>query len=737
MKKLYLLLMFSTSFLLNAQEIITGKISDCDTNEPLPGAIVYISYIHKGVVSDENGYFQCLKVQKGYFDLTVSLLGYQTEIITVDADSIENEYHICLKEQIFETQEVIISGNKHSLQHENATDIQSVKLDIYTELEPNFLNNLAKQPGIDMISKGNGLQKPVIRGLSNTNILIIDNGIRKENYQFSENHPFLIDDNGTERIEIIKGPASLLYGSDAVGGVIFLVPEKTTLQNTTEGGITGKYSMNDKGLATKLFLKGAGTKAHYGINFGLKSFTDYFDADNIQVPNSRFNTLSIKANAGFSYKIGKTDVFADYNKTKIGMTVPGAVALIKKNERNNDIWYQDLNSKIIAVKNKIFFHRLMFDADLSYQANRRKLFTVGEEHEEEHEHHEVDMNLTTYSYLLKATYSISNTMQFIPGIQGMYQTNTNFEAHEHIIPDASLIDLSLFALFTGNYYKKLHISTGIRFDHRHIITVEEESRAEIERTYDNISYSSGFTWQVSDKLLFRSNFASAHRTPNIAELTQNGSHGAVFELGNPDLKTQVNYEPDLSFHYHGDCILFEVSGYYNFIKRFIWLGNTGLFSDSELPIYQYSQTDASINGFETGLKIMPLNFIKLFASYSFINALKADGSYLPFIPQKKIRNELIIHPKKKIIGLNVKTKIESVYAFDQTHISEFETETDSYFVLDWNISFERKLKKNSFVLALKISNLLNESYIDHLSTLKPFGYYSQGRNTSVVIKYEI
>ena len=731
MKRIIVVLLLFSSILSNAQNKVSGTVLNSRNNEPVIGAVLYIPFLHKGVMTDTAGNFNCLDVQQGNFDITVSLIGFQTKIISVDIDNLPKELIIYLEEQIFETQEVIVSGNRFSLQHENAIDIKSVKIDINSDLESNFLKALSKQAGVDMISKGNGLQKPVIRGLSNTNILVVDNGIRKENYQFSENHPYLIDDNGIERIEIIKGPASLLYGSDAVGGVIYMLPEKPAMQNTFSGNYKAKYSFNDGGMATSFSLKGAKTNFHAGVNIGLKSYKDYYDAAGTQVHNSRFNNVSFKTNTGISYKFGKSDLYIDYNKIKIGLTIPASIPLIYENSRINEIWFQDLESQIVALKNKLFFKSLMLDADFSYQANRRKLFTS----ESSAIFNTVDMNLTTFGYNIKGTYSIKNNMQLITGVQGSTQSNKNFDAPNHVIPDANVADFSSYLMFSGNYFKKLHLLAGLRYDYRNIATKEELNKPAVNKSFNNMSYSAGMTFQLTKKILFRSNFASAHRTPNIAELTQNGPHGAIYEIGNSNLQTQVNFEPDLSIHYHSDFFLFEITGFYNKINDYIYLNNTGTFNETGMQIYQYNQSDAAIKGFETGFKLMPHKTIKFYTNYSFIEAKKSDGEYLPFIPQNKIRSEIKFIPDIKVFDFKISTSLETIYAFKQSNEAQFETETPEYFIADLSFNIERKLKKGSFNLALKCSNLFNETYTDHLSTLKEQGYFSQGRNITVVIKH--
>lgn len=727
---IYILLFFSFETIFS-QTILTGKVANSQTKEALPGTVIYFPELHKGTTTDKKGNFKLENIQKGNSEMIVSLIGYENKIITVKTDTVKNPMVIFLKPQIFETQEVIVSANRFSLQHENAVEIKSVKVANSENLGSNLIEKLSYEPGVDIISKSPGVEKPVIRGLSNTNILFVDNGIRLENFQFSEDHPFMADEFGIDRTEIIKGPASLLYGSDAVGGVIYTVREKPALQNTISGDYNVLYFSNNQGFVSNLGIKGANKKIHAGIRAGFNSQKDYFDGNNSQVLNSKFNKYSVKSNVGISYKFGKTDIYYDIQKMKLGMTVPPVISLVSDNERKNKYWYQDLSSNILAVKNKFFADKFMFDADFSYQSNNRKLQTSDLMPQMKM----VDMTLNTLGYNVKSTYSFSKKYEIISGVQGMFQTNKNAYAPAHIIPDAEVFDFSVFGLLTANFTEKLHFQTGLRYDLRTISTSSEENKSSVNKSYKNFSFSSGFNYQINDLFLIRANFASAHRTPNIAELTQNGPHGIYYEKGDENLQTQVNYEPDVSFHLHLEKLIFEMSGYYNYLTDYIYLQKTTDFAENGMQIYQYYQTDANIKGLEGGFKYMPLNFLKLYANYSSLIAKKDNGENLPFIPQNKIRTEVRFSKKKLSVFSDSYFSVKGIYAFKQNNFADTETETPEYFLLNLSFGMSFKINSNSLNFKMSAKNILNEKYIDHLSTLKDTGFLMPGRNIVFSIKY--
>lgn len=143
------------------------------------------------------------------------------------------------------------------------------------------------------ISKVSGVSKPVIRGLSMNDILILNNGVRYENYQYSSHHPLGIDDSGIEDVEVIKGPASLLYGSDAIGGVINFIKEKPASEHSIIGDYTVQLFSNTLGIKNNIGIKGSSGRFFGGIRIGQKTHADFLQGGGEYVPNSRFNEYSI------------------------------------------------------------------------------------------------------------------------------------------------------------------------------------------------------------------------------------------------------------------------------------------------------------------------------------------------------------------------------------------------------------------------------------------------------------
>jgi iron complex outermembrane receptor protein len=721
----------------NAQNKIYGKINDSD-QQPLPGASVFIPEMNKGTVSDQNGNYELVNLPNGKVKIQFSFVGCTNRIETVFLNGNTIVLNVLLKETPIEADEIVVTGGYNSTQHDNAVKIDVLKMNPATiQSTPNFTEVLTKVPGVDMISKGSGISKPVIRGLSMNDILVLNNGVRYENYQYSSHHPLGIDEFGIENIDIIKGPASLLYGSDAIGGVINFIKEKPA----QAGDLIGDYNLqlfsNTLGMINNLGIKGTSGKISGGIRLGQKTNSDFLQGGGAFAPNSRFNEWSAKANAGFTDKIGTFSLYYDYNNEKLGMVEEEAIAQVTERGRKNQIWYQELNTHLVSSQNKFYFGRFKLDANASYQNTELA-------HIAEADVTEIQMKLATITYETKLYLPAPENSEYILGFQGFNQENSNLNQRETILlPNANTNTFAGFGLVQHTFFGKMKVQTGMRYDTKTITSQEVGNPAELntyrpalEKKYGSFSGSIGATYHLTGKLLFRANFASAYRTPNLAELTSNGQHETRYEIGNPDLVSENSYESDLSLHYHSDNFTFEVSGFYNSINDYIFISPTGQINASGIPIYRYKQANSSLIGGEAGMHIhpKPIQWLHFETTFASVEGKQKNGDYLPFIPANKLRFELRAEKDELLFTKNAFVSLSTVTAFDQNHSAPDETPTKGYTLTDFSVGGNLHLNKQLVLLSLGANNLFDVRYVDHLSTLKEVGLYNPGRNISLSLK---
>ena len=721
---------------ISAQNQIKGIVTNSD-KQPLPGTTVFLPELNKGTTVNQTGEFLIINLPTGIVKIQFSFVGYNTQVKTVDIVPGENILNVQLTASVIQSQEVVISGGYVSSQHENAVKIDILRSkDISFSGTPNFMESLTLVPGVDMISKGQGVAKPVIRGLSMNDILVLNNGVRIENYQFSENHPLGIDDNDVDRVEVIKGPASLLYGSDAIGGVLNFIKESPA----PTGKIIGDYRMqlhsNTLGMNNSLGLKGSSEHFFGGLRVGDKTHADYKQGGGDYVPNSRFSEWSVSANSGYTGKIGTFKILYDYFKQDLGMTVPGVILLITGQGRNNEIWYQDLDHHLVSSQNKLYIGRYKWETNISYQSALRKLQTTLEVPF-------VEMNLNTVTYESKLYLPSGKNSEFIIGIQGMDQTNRNKnDRASQFLPDADVNNIGGVALAKYTFFEKLTLQGGIRYDAYKTETFAlgtegmESYHAPVLRDFSSLSGSAGATYSINDKWIFRTNFAKAYRVPNLSELTSNGMHGNRYETGNDNLKPEDAYEFDASVHYHGVYLSFDLAGFYNHINNYIYISPTADTTSTGVGIFRFSQTNANLYGMEAGLHFHPVSlpWLHIQGTYSSVTGKQENGNYLPFIPAHKFRYEIRADYKKLGFLNHSAIKLSALTALKQDTPSLYETVTDGYTLINLVFNTEITVFKQTLVFGISANNLFDTKYYDHLSTLKPLKYYNEGRNVSVSLK---
>ncbi|MDR1554265.1 MAG: TonB-dependent receptor [Prevotellaceae bacterium] len=710
------------------------KVVDKNTGEPIAFANVYFPDTKTGTSTDESGNFLISTSTQPLF-VQISSVGYKTYLGTL---SLQDENRIIqLEQSVHELQEVVVSEHSSRLQGENVVNVEKLTLNHNAELHGfSLAEKLSDVAGINNWSTGAGIGKPVIRGLSGNRIAVFSQGLRIENQQWGDEHGLGLDENGYEQVEIIKGPVSLLYGSDALGGIIYFVDERYAKENSVESVLSSEYNSNTKGSRSTAGFKLSKNRFHWNVFGGYTTHEDYTDGNKDFVANSRFRTGDFKTVLGYTGNKFITSLKYSFLNEKYGLTETeeseGGEEEPYSNGRKPISPFQDLTTHLISAENTLFFDngsKLKIDA--GYIFNNRKEF--------EDDVAALDMNLNTLSYNAK-WYSPKTYKRwtFTIGSQGMYQTNKN-KGEEILIPDASTSDAGIFAVADFYYSEKAYWMTGLRIDGRHIsgkehgIPNEDDYIPEFSKSYFAFNFSTGIFQPVAEKLSFRANFSSGYRAPNMFELLSDGAHEGTnrYEIGNTQLKTENNYQIDASLAYKSKHLELFINPYFNYIRNYIYLQPTGAEID-DMPVYNYSQTNAYLYGGETGLHLHPhpLDWLHLDASYS--NTFgRNKHSNLPLMPSQKINASVSANFTWNEAVKRFSIYMQTIYSFEQKRIADYELSTDDYLLLNAGLAFEFGWKKQKLLFNISVNNMLNKTYYDHLSRYKTDGIYNMGRNFNV------
>src|SRR5690554_1325186 len=386
MKKIILsILLAFIGIQVHSQNSLSGTVIDKSYNKPLEQVSIYFPDLEKGSVSDHNGKFTIGKLPLGTYKLIASYIGFQSYSGSITILRGENRLDLELSPSAIEMEEIIVSTPFHKLQRDNVMKVEYAKIaDLKTKGSTTLAEGITNIPGVSIVSTGTGIGKPVIRGLTSNRVLVYAQGIRLENQQFGDEHGLGANEAGIESVEVIKGPASLLYGSDAMGGVLYLNPEKFATSNTTEGDLNLNYNSNTQGITSGAGIRSSGKKFRFLARAATNNHIDYTGGDGNRVTNSRFNEKDLKLGMGFLNTFIKSEIRYNYNQSDLG--IPESIGA-QTTSRTPELPYQKINSHILSSKTKIFFENSNLDVTLGYIGNNRKEFE-DHHHHEEHEEHE-------------------------------------------------------------------------------------------------------------------------------------------------------------------------------------------------------------------------------------------------------------------------------------------------------------------------------------------------------------
>jgi iron complex outermembrane receptor protein len=761
MKKIHLFIVvllsacfFTSTYAVDVAEF-TGKIIDAQTKAPLPGATISIPDLRKSAVTDQNGAFTLKNAPaKGRFLVQVSYIGYKTITQSIDFAN-PGALEFALEPSVIEGREVVITGTGSSSDNrQNSTSVATVsKADLLYRPSTNLIDAISRVPGVSQVTTGPSISKPVIRGLSYNRVITLNNGVKQQGQQWGDEHGIEIDQYSSDRVEVLRGPASLMYGSDALGGVINILDALPVPEGMLKGEFLTNYATNNGLSGNSLMLQGNENGFIYRVRGSYKNAYSYKTATEY-VPNSGFNETNISGQIGLNKKWGYAHLDASSFRNNIGFYEPVRNEAGQLVDEDNTIFTDDQNKDRtlayprqdvrhykVALNSNILLGEGSLKATLGYQHNlRRELETEGEEPA-------LFLNSYTYSYDLKYTFKQFNGWAPVAGVSGEYIHSINTTAEEQLIPDFDSQAFGFFG-FVKKTWGNNTFNAGARFDYRKMTGKAfdgDATFAAFSNKFSHITGALGYTHEFNDAFSFKANAGSAFRAPNIAELSSNGVHEGAFryEIGNPDLKPEQSYQADASFDYQNQYVSASLGAFANYLNNYIYYNTIGESIDvdgTNYPVYNFVQDNAFLRGIEASLTLHPVSFIHFENGFSYTRATnRSTKESLPFIPAAALRNELRFEPT--IAGTShsyLSIGIDNF--FKQTKVDSFEQTSSGYTLLNAAIGATIKLSKSQdIILNVSGRNLLNKAYYDHLSRFKPgrlsdedptLGIYNQGRSVT-------
>ncbi len=636
-----------------------------------------------------------------------------------------------------ELNEVTVTGFTNEASGKSPLNVSLIKPDsLYGYNEFNVCDVLKHTAGVSSLSTGIGIVKPVIRGLYGNRILVLLNGLKFDNQQWQEEHGLGLSSFGLSKIELIKGPIGVLYGTEAIGGVINLIDYPKPSEGSRVSDFAATINSNTLGGMFDAGYAEGKKNSWLRLRIGVENNADYSDGNNQRILNSRFDGYYFKTTFGFERKnwVSINNYSASFNR--FGFIFNDVYNFISPDNR----WSRTLTVNpahlvllnIASSENKIHINsKLELTANLGIQSNERMENEGGGDIS-------LNMHLLTIQNLLKFNYWANQKHSFSFSMLQSFEDNTNFGSRK-IVPDANMQEGNISVNYAYIPDLRWLFEAGAGIGEKFIktyFTADVNGQGKEVQPFNKFSlyynFFSGLSYTPNQRLILKTTIATGVRVANLAELSSNGLHEGIFtyEIGNPLLKNEQVYSVNLSGYYNAKSWGISVSPFYNYFTGYIYLTQV----DEEwfgFPVYRYKQQNAAQTGVEISGFIRPYASLEVTLAYSGMMSKTRDGNYTPYVPAQKLKPELNY---KFYVGykhqLQLNTNIE--YSLPQNQTAPYEIRTGEYFT--WNAGISSANEK-TITLGLSCNNILNRAYTDNLSRLKYFGLKDIGRNFVVRVKY--
>ncbi len=683
-----------------------GMVRGREDSQALANAMVQIVKPATKTYTDPKGNFSFQKLIPGKYIMRISLMGYQTitKEITVPGNAI-----FLLSQKETELEQVVVTAVSGSTKMKTTP----IAITVVTQKEinrnsgSNIIDALLKSvPGMSAITTGPNISKPFIRGLGYNRVLTLYDGMRQEGQQWGDEHGIEIDGYGIAKAEVVKGPASLMYGSDAIAGVVNLLPGIPT---DTKGNIAGdlqtEYQTNNGMMGLSAGLYARNQNFFWSFRSSFKQAKDYTNAIDGPVYNTGFLEKNISLLTGWNNPKSNHQIqfnwYHNLQEIPDGSRDSASRAFTFQTEESdkddirnrplvnpaNYASYQiaDIHQNISHIR---LYHKSNFSIGtgkmntlLGFQQNTRNEFN----HPLYSKQAGLAVRLQTINYEARYQFRMFQNVEITYGFNGMYQVNKNRDATDFPIPDYRLFDIGHF-LFAKKEWNKTVLTAGFRWDYRHIKwndfytrkntntgfyqqTVIPDTASAIlnfaayQKTFSGFSGSVGLVHNFSSAFILKANIASGYRSPSIPEIGSDGlDPGAhIYYIGNREFKPEINLQADLGLFYtHADWDA-HLELFSNRIYQYIFFRK--LFDANGMPLeiipgnftYQYQQGSAWLYGAEASINIHPvkLPWLNYQQQVALINGINTDpltrkdfgdqAKYLPLIPPLKSVQRLRIN----------------------------------------------------------------------------------------------
>jgi len=716
-------------------DTLSGRIMDRD-GHAVAGATVVVVELHRVALSQADGRFQFADLPAGTYAVTVRGLGFAplARRVTVSGST---TLDLTLERTSVWVEPVTVTATRAPLEvlssplptgalsEDRLRRAQSVSL----------AHALTQLPGINALTTGQQIGKPVIRGLAGPRVLVLEDGSRMEDYSWSDEDGPSVDARLAQRVEVIRGPASVLYGSDALGGVVNVVPEELPDANGGPRAIHRGYEIS--GASNNAELEGAarveGANGRWGWRlFGIGRFASNLHTPAGELDNTGFTAISGEAAVGMrSARASTTLRYTRYGGEFKLLEAEGPATGEEGGPERK------LSDDRVQLAGDYLLGGVRLETKAQWQ--RHSLIEVSDTGASPGgaplEGTAFDLLLNTLSLDVLAHHAAGARVRGTLGVSGLTQTNDT-RGRIPLVPDARVRSAAVFA-FEQVSFGRVSVLAGGRGDVRRL-TADSNSLLQEgaeQRDYTAWSGNVGLAYRPWTALALTANLGRAWRAPTLFELFSNGPHlgEARYEIGDAALQPEAGTDVDVGVRWQGSRVRVELAGYRNAIGRFIYIAPTDSFvhvtSADSLRVYRYQQANARLVGGEAQVEVEVANPLTLHARADAVRGTnRVTGDALPLMPPARAALGAELHRSKAGSWTDrAYAGAEIEVATRQTRLNPLDVPTGGYTLLNLSAGFVRPLVGRVCHVDLAVKNATNVSYRSFLSRYKEFAL-DPGRN---------
>ena len=645
----------------------------------------------------------------------------------------------------------------------------------------NFMQAMENIPGVQAMDIGSGFSKPMIRGMGFNRIAVLENGIKQEGQQWGADHGLELDAFNIGTVNVLKGPSSLLYGSDAMGGVIditsppvpsvdMLFGDVTLLGKSVNGTLGGSFMLGIK--KSFWYAQVRYSEQHFG-DYRIPTDTIVYLTQKMPVYGRKLkNTAGIERNIGFFAQYQRQRYKANYSVSNVYQKTgffPGAHGIPDASRVEDDgdslnmeLPYSKVNHLKVTTLQQYAWEKLVLSGDFGFQNNHREEWSVFHTHygsqpvPEKDPDKELAFNLNTLSASVKVRFIGSSSWEHALGWDGQHQRN-DISGYSFLLPEYYRSTTGLLWLTTYKPNNVISVSGGMRYDYGyiHISSHEDAYLADylrkqgydeeqvehykwnshaVKKKFGDYSFSLGLVWTPSERHMVKANVGRSFRLPGANELAANGVHHGTFrhEQGDANLKSEQGWQMDASYNLRYNGFSISVSPFVSWFSNYIFLRPTGEWS--VLPhagqIYRYTGAEVLFAGTEATIDIHFLRSFNYRISGEYVYTYNCDEHIpLSFSPPFSMRNTLTWQRKQVMLY----AEWQSIARQNRVDRNEDRTPGANLFHLGGSLNIP--IRGNQAIeITLTARNIFNTRYYNHLSFYRKVEIPEPGHNFQLLIK---